>query len=391
MTPKSIQTRSTLGILCDRLKNIPWIALDTEFISENIYQSQLCLIQIATAYGCAYVDPLALGDISELWDVLVTGDHETLVFGGRSELEFFFRETGRFPRHLYDVQIAAGLVGYDYPVGYANLLSRLLDVHIENTETRTDWRARPLSARQLAYAMDDVIYLNPMRERIDAQLSQLNRTDWLAQEIHRFEHGVLNQLSPERWRRVLRSVTLDRRGLSVVKRLWQWRDEEARRRNCIARNVLRDDLLVELGRRKPVSLEDMRALRGMERGDLKKHLPALVACVQNALRDSLELCPALDTHPSTSRLTVIGQFLYAALGCMCRNKHLSVSMVGSPTDVREWLLWYLKLGTFSTPPTLAVGWRAELVEPFFKDLLSGTAVIRITDPLSETPLEFVRY
>lgn len=392
MAPPIITDDRQLRVLCDELAGAERIALDTEFVSEHTYRPQLCLVQVAAAGRLALVDALAVGDMTPFWEVLAREGHETIVHAGRGEVEFSIAAVGRPPAGLFDVQIAAGLVGIEYPAGYGSLMSKLLGRKTEKHETRTDWRRRPLAGRQLEYALDDVRYLEPIRDALVARLEKLGRRAWLAEEMRDWEQGVETSLNHERWRRVSGNSGLDSRSLAVLRELWRWREDEARRRDKPARRVLRDDLLVELARRKTADLKRIGAIRGLERGDLRRHLPAMAKSVARALALPENECPAEPRRLGPPQQpSVLGQFLFAALGSICREANLAPGLVGGPNDVRDWILHRNRPAhDQGPPPALARGWRAEVVGQLFDDLLSGNVSIRIGDPDAEHPLVFDR-
>jgi ribonuclease D len=179
--------------------------------------------------------------------------------------------------------------------------------------------------------------------------------------------------------------------LAIVREVWRWREAEAQRRDCPTRRVLRDDLIVELAKRRSADPKQIRALRGMERGDLQRVLPQLAAAVQRALDLADEECPRQAERESTGQLTVLGQFLSSALGSICRSAELAPSIVGTASDVRDLIAYRLELSGGngrSEPPLLGRGWRAEVVGRQIEDLLAGKLAIRIGDPLADEPLIF---
>jgi len=130
-----ITTAAQLAEYCAELATAPVIAFDTEFVSEHSYRSELCLIQVAALEKLAVIDPLAVGDVRPFWDLIVAPGHETIVHAGREELNFCLHATGKRPANLFDVQLAAGFVSYEYPAGYASLLNRMLGITLEKGET----------------------------------------------------------------------------------------------------------------------------------------------------------------------------------------------------------------------------------------------------------------
>ncbi|MEX0977575.1 MAG: ribonuclease D, partial [Pirellulales bacterium] len=150
-----ITSDAQLREFCRELADAPAIAFDTEFVSEHTYRPQLCLIQVAAGDRMAVIDPQAVRDVTPFWEWVASPGHDTIVHSGREELLFCLAAVGRPPARLFDVQIAAGLVGYEYPAGYGSLMYKLLGTRLHKGETRTDWRRRPLSSSQISYALDD--------------------------------------------------------------------------------------------------------------------------------------------------------------------------------------------------------------------------------------------
>lgn len=385
-----INDPESLADFCRQLAGCDSIALDTEFVSEHTYRPELCLVQVNADGRLAIIDAIAVKDVAPFWKVVAAPGHETIIHAGRGELEFCLQAVDKPLANMFDVQIAAGLIGIEYPAGYSTLLSKLLDLPAKKHETRTDWRRRPLSQRQIQYALDDVRYLPEIRSTIGQRLEQLDRLSWLEEEMQTFADEVGQAATQERWRRISGNSGLSARSLAVVRELWRWRDKEARRRNCPPRRVLRDDLIVELARRQTADEKRIKAVRGMERGDLKKRMPAIADCVRRAIELPEQECPKQIRRAPMPQLSVLGQFLFSALGSICRQTSLSPGLVGTPSDVRELIAYRngRKLAPDQLPPRLSCGWRAEVVGHLFDDLLAGRKAIRIADPDSEHPLVF---
>lgn len=384
---ETINTDAELQDYCRRLASCESIAIDTEFVSEHTFRPKLCLIQVSAAGRLAVIDPLGIGRLQPFWDALADGRHETIVHAGRGELEFCLQAIDRLPARLFDVQVAAGLVGIEYPASYGTLIGKILGQSSQKFETRTDWRRRPLSQRQIEYALEDVLYLPAMRDRLHQRLAELGRLAWLDEEMTALGDEIRRALGSERWRRVSGNAGLDSRGLAVIRELWKWREDEAQRRDQPDRRVLRDDLIVELARRQTSDPKRIQALRGMERGDLARRVDQLAACIQRALALPDKQCPPRGAREPKSQPSVLGQFLFAALGSLCRQSHIAPSLVGGPNDIRDWIACRHTAGRpGSHRPRLAGGWRAEFVGPLLEDLLAGKISVRVGDPASDYPL-----
>ena len=384
-----VDSATSLKQLCDELRSESQIGLDTEFVSEDCHEPDLCLVQLATKRGLYLIDPKATGDVRPLWDVLTSGDVEVIVHSGREEFRFAQRATGRRLNRLFDIQIAAAFVGLEYPAAYSTLVTRLADETLEKGETRTNWRTRPLSPGQLKYALQDVIHLLEMKETLERQLHEQQREAWFAEEMQSWQSEVESSDGDDRWRRISGAASLSRRGLEILKALWLWRDGIARERNRPARRVLRDDLIVELAKRETSDLRRIRSIRGLERSELKRHLPELAELIKQAMQVPNDDLPhRFASRGNAPQFRLLGQFLVAAAGCYCRDQHIAASLVGSAQDYREYAGYHLKMIEFrgNEVPKLEAGWRKDFIAPMLDDLLAGKLAMRIADPRDDQPL-----
>ncbi|MBN1394698.1 MAG: HRDC domain-containing protein [Pirellulales bacterium] len=382
-----IDSADQLREYCSTISVAKSIAFDTEFVSEYTYLPVLCLIQASADEQAAVIDPLKIGDVTPFWETVAAAGHETVVHAARSEVEFCFRAIGRPPAGLFDVQIAAALIGAEYPAGLGSLISRFLGRRPCKHETRTDWRRRPLSRRQIEYALEDARCLPPLRDAIHSQLAELGRLDWLAEEMESVVEEIQRSMSAERWRRISGGNALDVRGLAVVRELFHWREAEARRRDQPPRRVLRDDLIVELARRGSSDPNRIRAVRGLQRGDLQRRLGEIAAAVKRGIETPEDELPSQPPRQRGPELSVLGQFLFAALGSRCREAQLAPNLVGTPGDIRQWMA-YQRRKDDGAPPKLVRGWREEFVGRLFDELLSGKISVRVGDAELDHPLLF---
>jgi len=385
-----ITTDEQLRQYCDKLARAKRISFDTEFVSEHTYRPVLCLIQVDADDELGVIDPITISDVTPFWEVVATPGHETIVHAGRGEVEFCMTAIGRPPAQLFDVQLAAALAGAEYPAGLGTLLAKFLGTTPSKHETRTDWRRRPLSKRQVEYALNDVRYLPALRDKLHDILQQRGRLDWMAEEMATAVEVIQKAMSHDRWRRVSGNAGIDARGLAIIRELFHWRDAEARRRDQPARRVLRDDLIVELARRGSADPARIRAVRGMERGDLLRRLDDLAAAIQRGLDLPEAECPPRVVREQTPELSVLGQFLFAALGSICREVQLAPNLVGTPGDIREWIVYRTASNRSKSggAPQLARGWRSQFVGRLFDDLLAGKLSVHVGEPKSDHPLVF---
>ncbi len=392
MQYQTITTDEQLHDLCSDLRQAEVIAFDTEFVSEDSYLPELCLIQVAAGDQIVLIDPLTINDINPFWETLAEAGHVTVVHAGREELRFSLFAIDQPPHALYDVQIAAGMIGLEYPASYGTLVHKLLSKNLSKGETRTDWRRRPLSKRQLDYAIQDVADLQQLATALQARAAELDRSSWVETEIKEWLAKITRETGSEAWRNVSGSGSLKARNLAVVRELWHWRDREAKRRNRPARRILRDDLICELARRQTADPQRIRAIRDMNRGNLQKHIPELAAAIETGLQLSEDEYPELRRKTRGPHLTVLSQFLTTALGNHCKSAQIAANLVATTQDVRDWLAYHFNRNNqqAQSPPTLASGWRGELLGTIMEDLLAGKVALRVHDPTDQQPLTMVR-
>ena len=386
MAHLTVSTPKELQELCHRLQSAETIAYDTEFISEGKYQPELCLIQIAAEGLLALVDPLALSNLTPLWKLFCDGKREIIVHACRSEMEFCYRDIGQMPPKLFDVQVAAGFVGNEYPLGFTTLLKQFLHVSLRKTETRTAWNQRPLTPLQIEYALDDVRYLEAVRRVIKTQLAELKRLDWYYEEIEHVKQRFKTYFDTPQWQSLPKISGLPPRELAILRELWLWREELARQRNIPSSRMFRDDLLVELSRRRTSDEKRIAALRGMQRQDLGRLLPDIVLAVTRGLELPEQNLPVPPLRTSYPQYTVLTQVLYAVLGSISKRNRIAPLLVGSPNDIRE--LIASELGTLpeSITPRLATGWRIDLIGSLLFDLLHGRKTLQINYNSADEPL-----
>jgi ribonuclease D len=388
--PPTITDPQELEALCSRLQSQDIIGIDTEFVSEDTFYPELCLIQVATADEMAVVDTIAIQEVELFWKVLTEGDHVTILHAGREELNFMLRAVGKSPKNLFDVQLAAGFCSNEYPSAYGSVVNKFLGHQPAKGEQRTDWRQRPLTNAQINYALEDVRHLQPLYAQLVQILDEQDRREWFDEEMQNWQNEVVEASTRKDWRRVSGIGKLNSQGLAIVRELWHWRHEEAKQLNRPQRRILRDDLMVEMAKRKVDSPQRVMAIRGMERGGLKRKADELAECVRRGLENPLEKRSTGNRKQVPTQLNLLAQFLTPALGSVCRRATVAASLAGTASDVRELVSYHLGLHREDEDqlPALARGWRAELVGRLIEDLMDGKKSIRITNATHADPLAF---
>ena len=389
MPAPTITKQRDLDELAERVQAAPIIGFDTEFVSEDTFFPELCLIQVITPDEMAVVDPQHV-DVLPFWKAVAAREKTTVFHAGREELSFMLRAVGAIPKRSFDVQFAAAFCSNEFPASYGSVVGKFLGRQPMKGEQRTDWRRRPLTDAQIDYALEDVRYLLPLFDKLTDILNKRGRLTWLKDELADWQQTIVDSQDRKDWRRVSGIGTLNARNLSVVRELWLWRQEEARRLNQPPKRQLRDDLLVEIAKRKTADPEQILAIRGLQRGDLRRKVNELADCIRRGLEAPLERGERMSQREPPPQLNLLGQFLTPALTSICRQAEVAASLVGTATDVRELIAFRYGFGGVdpNETPALLKGWRAELVGNLLNDLLSGTKSIRIADPKHEDPLAF---
>lgn len=263
-TIQYINTPDQLAKLCEQIKKEPWLALDTEFLREKTYYPKFCLLQIATPQWVVCIDPIALPKLDELFDAIYNPAIVKVFHSCRQDLEIFYQLTGKLPSPIFDTQVAAPLLGFQDNPGYAMLVSSLLSINLNKAHTRADWSKRPLTEAQIEYAADDVIYLCQIYQIMVQKLTELGRIDWLKQDFAELENPALYTVAPEQaWFKIKGKNKLTGKQLSIIQTLAQWREKTAQSEDRPKSWLLRDELLFDMAKLQPETVEDLANVRGI--------------------------------------------------------------------------------------------------------------------------------
>ncbi|HQX51354.1 MAG TPA: HRDC domain-containing protein [Planctomycetaceae bacterium] len=375
--------------LCEHIRQSGIVAFDSEFVSDATYRPELGLLQFATPERCIAVDPLAVTTLSSWWDIMADDTTTVIVHGGQAEIRFCIQQCGQIPRKLVDVQIAEGLRGRSYPLSYSAIVERVLGTRVANSQTRTDWLRRPLSPEQIQYALDDAAYVPEIWERQSKWLESKGRLAWADAEFDRMCQDIFEEERTPPSERVTGIHKLPRRELLVAQRLAKWREEEAAYRNRPPRRILRDDLLIDLAKRRPKTVQQALATRDLNRPEYKKRLEDIVAVIDEACSVSDDqLPPRMRTRDDfSSDEQVIARLLGLALGNVCAELEIAQSLVGTNRDLTE-LVRSVRNGEMSPVPRLMDGWRGEAFGDLLRNVLDGRVRFRVAPAHSATPLIF---
>jgi ribonuclease D len=387
--PEEIVTEPRdLAACCDYLASCLVFGFDTEFVGEDTYHPRLCLVQIATPDRLVLIDPLTAGPLDCFWRVVIDPAHQVIVHAGREEVRLCRLWGGQPPSNLFDLQIAAGLVGLMYPLGHGNLVQQVLGVQLAKGETLTEWRDRPLTRAQVRYAFDDVRYLLPVWQRLSERLEQLGRSAWAREEFARLVASTTPEeaVAAEKWRKLRGAGSLDRRRLGIVRQLYAWREEAATQANRPPRTIVRDDLLVEIARRNPTRERDLQVVRGLPR----RYLAGIFEAVDQARALPPEQLPPLaEREQEVPQVNMVSAVLTAVLGDFCAREHLASNLIASSQDVRTLVRARFQGVALPEDMPLTQGWRRQYVLPALLGVLEGRRAVRVADMRAEAPFAYV--
>lgn len=389
MRPDLIEHQYDFLELCEHIREAGLVAFDTEFVSDAGYRSELGLLQFATRERCAAVDPLAIPSLGAWWDLMSDDSTTVVVHGGQAEVRFCIQQSGRIPQRLVDIQIAEGLRCRSYPLSYNSIVERVLGVVIHSNQTRSDWLRRPLTREQLTYALDDVSHVLNIWEAQSHWLLSRKRMSWACAEFDRMCRDVWEDEQLEPWERQSGVHRLSRRELATLQKLAAWREEEAAARNRPPRRILRDDLLMDLAKRRPATVQQALATRDLNRPEYKRALPEMIQVIAEAGRIPEDRLPPRERQrdDASSDDQIISRLLGLALSNVCAEQDVAQTLAGTNRDLTE-LVRYVRCGERSETPLLLQGWRGELFGELLRKVLDGRVHFRVAPEGAATPLIF---
>ncbi|HCH66897.1 MAG: ribonuclease D [Deltaproteobacteria bacterium] len=382
-----ITTSADLAEFCAAISDAPYICVDTEFLREKTYFAKLCLVQVAYGTHAAAIDPLSKGiDMSPLRDLLLDRSIVKVLHASTQDLEIFLDRLKEVPGPIFDTQIAASVCGLGEQPGYAKLVSSLLGIEVDKASQATDWSLRPLTQRQLDYALSDVTHLCQIYEKLLKTLDETGRAGWISGEMRALEEPT--RYRPDRreaWRRV-RIRHPKGRTLAVLRELAAWREQAAMQRNIPRKWVARDEVLVEIAQNLPKNPKDLARVRSLKPQVARGSDGAAMLA---AMRAGLE-CPEADHPiPPAAKRRLSGHeplvaLLQALLRLRCEAHGVASAVVASRSELD-------RIATEAEPDVPALqGWRREIFGADALALCAGQLALtgragKVVDvPLSNT-------
>jgi ribonuclease D len=370
-----IADSESLRAFCQRLSaSNSFLTVDTEFMRDKTYYPQLCLVQLAGAEEAAAIDALAPGiDLEPLLALLSRPDILKVFHAGRQDIEIFFLLADKVPAPMFDTQVAAMVCGFGDSVGYDTLVAKLTGAHIDKSSRFTDWAARPLTERQIRYAIEDVTYLRQVYEKLSLRLERTGRAGWLAEEMAVLADPSIYRVEPHNaWLR-LKTRGGNGRFLAILRELAAWREIEAQRRNLPRNRVIRDEALVEIAAHHPANSEALSRTRGLSRGYAEGRMgDAILSAVKRGLAVPDADCPAPAPKIDLPRdLGAVIDMLKVVLKMKCDAHNVAPKLVASAADIE-------RIAADDEAPVPALkGWRREIFGEAALALKAGRLALAI--------------
>lgn len=369
-----IETTAALAEACTELAKSDFITIDTEFLRETTFWPELCLVQMASPTLEVLVDPLAKGlDLTPLFELMANPDVVKVFHAARQDIEIIYHLGGLIPHPIFDTQVAAMVCGFGDSISYDQLVQKIKNVQIDKSSRFTDWSRRPLTEKQLDYALADVTHLRDVYLSLKAQLEREGRSLWLTEEMDILESRDTYDMHPDdAWLR-LKSRLRKPTELAILKFIAAWREREARSRNVPRSRVLKDDAIFEIAQQQPKDAEALSRLRTIPKGwERSASGTAIVETVNAALALPKEEMPKAPRHSHAPEGSGAAVELLKVLLKLTADKHGVAAKVIANSDDLD------KIAAEGEKATVAAltGWRRELFGDVALKLINGEVALR---------------
>jgi ribonuclease D len=352
-----ITTSEALADFCGQLAKSDFVAVDTEFMRQSTYWPQLCLIQLASPDAEAIVDPVETGlDLAPFFELMANPKVIKVFHAARQDVEIVYNLSGKIPVPIFDTQIAAMVCGFGEAASYSALVKRLLRKNIDKTSRFTDWGRRPLSEKQLRYALGDVTHLRGVYLKLQSRLDKTGRAHWVNEEMAELVNPANYQTSPEdAWRR-LKNRARTPAELAVMIEVAAWREREAQGQDVPRSRIAKDDMIYDVMTQAPQTPEDLAKLRTVHDGFARSaRARALLAAVKRGLERPVdELPPLLESEPLPPAAVAVADLLRVLLKAVVARHDVAAKLIATTDELDK-----IALDDNADVPALH-GWRREL-------------------------------
>ncbi|MCB1463026.1 MAG: ribonuclease D [Nitratireductor sp.] len=352
-----VTTTAELAKICKAFAASPYVTVDTEFLREVTFWPELCLIQMAAPDDAVIIDPLANGiDLAPFFELMADTSVVKVFHAARQDIEIIYNLAGLIPHPVFDTQVAAMVCGYGDSISYDQLVFRITSERIDKSSRFTDWKRRPLSQKQLQYAISDVTHLRQVYQSIKANLEEQSRAHWVSEEMDILTSPETYDMPPENaWQRLKLRVRKPRE-FALLKILAEWREKMARNHNVPRGRVIKDEAIYEICGHPPSDMNELMGLRGLSRGfDRNRFGEALLAVVREAQQLPKDQLPKLPPPRHAPEGTGAAAEMLKVLLKVIAEKHGVAAKVIATVDELE----RIAADDHADVPALK-GWRREL-------------------------------
>ena len=371
-----ITRNEELTDVCSRLATAPYVAVDTEFMREQTFWPKLCLVQIAASGIEVLIDSQALDlDLTPLFDLMVNEKVLKVFHSARQDIEIVYHLAGVIPHPIFDTQVAAMVCGFGEAVSYSMLVKRLLNRNLDKTSRFTDWSRRPLSDRQLTYAIGDVTYLRDLYPKLKAQLDQSERASWLNEEMAVLTDPATYELDPEQaWKRLKMRIKTPK-SLAVLMELAAWREREAQTQDVPRARILKDEAIYDIASQTPRTQEDLGSLRTLHNGFARsmRGRAVLEAVGRGLERDPKTIPPIERGEPMPPEAQAVVDLLRVLLKARAGSHGVAPKLIATSDELEE-----IARSDDTDVPVLR-GWRKKLFGDDALALKRGDLALAIKD------------
>ncbi|MGI9403837.1 MAG: ribonuclease D [Hyphomicrobium sp.] len=352
-----ITSSEDLTSVCQRLAAHDFVAVDTEFMREQTFWPQLCLMQLAVPGEAFIVDPLAKGiDLAPFWELMANENVVKVFHAARQDIEIVFAKTGLVPHPVFDTQIAAMVCGFGESISYVNLVKKVTGADLDKSSRFTDWSRRPLSENQLKYALADVTHLRDIYDHLRGELMAANRSAWLNEEMGVLTDPATYESHPENaWQRLKLRVR-NRKSLAVLMELAAWRERLAQGQDVPRARILRDEALYDIANQAPTSSDKLSELRTLSEGFSRSaRAKEIIEAVKLGLaRDVKTLPPINRGQPLSAEVSALIDLLRVLLKASAARHKVAPRLIAASSDLER-----IAIETEPEVPALK-GWRRRL-------------------------------
>ncbi|WP_339339213.1 ribonuclease D [uncultured Oceanicoccus sp.] len=359
--PVYIETNQALAAYCEQWSKAKVLALDTEFIRTNTFYPIAALIQVSDGNGCFLIDPLVIDDFAAFKQLMINPQITKVLHACNEDLEVFDRLLGVLPTPLIDTQIAAGMNGLGFNLGYQAMTKGLLQIELAKGETRSNWLQRPLTHSQIHYAVLDVAYLLKMYRLLCDSLAANNRMPWLVEECDKL---VNNYKIPDaialHYLKVKSAWKLSPSQLAVLQQVIEWREHIARERDQPRGRIIKDKSCLEIARLQPDNLRALSDINDITPKTVRKDGETLLTLIKQAQAlDSAELPAALPKPLPPANGSLLKR-LKAYVAKRAEQLNMAPELLARKKDYESLLRSGFDSGHYSLPDTLS-GWRKPVI------------------------------